>query len=905
MQLFGDPYAAPLLPYPPPAPPPLTPPPEASSSSHLLRSASFALVITVVIGVIGVGLYFLLTLLVFTSTSSSSHHSSSSSSSSSYPSSSYPSSSSSSSTGPAQLPASSLFSVTNQVVAGQNYALISVADTESCITGVVNGNASAPLSLQPCVNGDLMQVWILTPLGGLYLTQSGYFLVAQVWDGCSEGASLYQTSQGGFPLINEAFFYDPYAFTLSTCSGLYYLCNDMTVSVGCNTEQWVWGTWIDAWPMATLPEDTTPITISIDWTAGLMVLNTTVSMQAVANPLMAPQSPIYDQIYATLAAFNTSYLNLQGWYPYPYMSCPQINPGLWNFTYMDPVILDFFATIPPHSNGVLNIDPIPNWMFDADYVTVIPSQDPFYEDFSWLLGGDPVDASCQQIGQYWGRIASWYMNGGFTDENDVYHSSGYHLPIKVWEVGTELEQMPTIQVYVCIYDQTVNWVRQMADPGHSLEFMGLALAQTQEPTLEFVSYFLNSSNHNPTTTPLDWISYHFYGVPADTWDVTTYTDLFVGFDTLLSTAQQIDAIRQQLSPSTRTNVEALGCGLPNEPFGNSLFPTLWWNACSAGFVYTYIQLSLLEIEVVGFSQWIGNPNLTAPSEGVLPPQFQSISMLDWRTGYGTPKFYVSQMIAQYLQVGVDVLVCTTVSDPSIYAQAYVGGGRSVLLVVNLLDSVNAIAILGSWVTAISVLDSNGPPRTTDTLSDDSILILRPFAVAVLSGPYTGAAPTIGNNNCSVCIGDDIQPGQLYSFEEPVLPVAPFLTSCYQPWTFSPNSSIGNTIFTPFGQQYAYIEGNSYFYGYLESSGNYSVSFWWIGGGGTSLCVLNLGFSTIWAANTVPSNWTYVVSSIGTVPVNQQPGDDHLLFWCPGSVYGQFIYMDEVNVTLLLLTSSTG
>ena len=39
--------------------------------------------------------------------------------------------------------------------------------------------------------------------------------------------------------------------------------------------------------------------------------------------------------------------------------------------------------------------------------------------------------------------SSWYVNGGFTDENGVRHESGYHYKFPVWEVLNEVESEHT------------------------------------------------------------------------------------------------------------------------------------------------------------------------------------------------------------------------------------------------------------------------------------------------------------------------------------------------------------------------------------------------------------------------------------------------------------------------------
>ena len=57
----------------------------------------------------------------------------------------------------------------------------------------------------------------------------------------------------------------------------------------------------------------------------------------------------------------------------------------------------------------------------------------------------------KELGDYYARLVSWYVNGGFTDENGVKHESGYHYKFPVWEVLNEGEHGMTPERY------TVNW----------------------------------------------------------------------------------------------------------------------------------------------------------------------------------------------------------------------------------------------------------------------------------------------------------------------------------------------------------------------------------------------------------------------------------------------------------------
>ena len=40
----------------------------------------------------------------------------------------------------------------------------------------------------------------------------------------------------------------------------------------------------------------------------------------------------------------------------------------------------------------------------------------------------------KEVAEYFGRLASWYIKGGFNDEYGVWHESGHHYKIAYWEV---------------------------------------------------------------------------------------------------------------------------------------------------------------------------------------------------------------------------------------------------------------------------------------------------------------------------------------------------------------------------------------------------------------------------------------------------------------------------------------
>ena len=75
-------------------------------------------------------------------------------------------------------------------------------------------------------------------------------------------------------------------------------------------------------------------------------------------------------------------------------------------------------------------------MFVTDAPVVYPT-DPDQEMWNYEQGTELRDPTGQELAGYYTRLASWYVDGGFPDENGVVHASGYHYQFPVWEVLNE------------------------------------------------------------------------------------------------------------------------------------------------------------------------------------------------------------------------------------------------------------------------------------------------------------------------------------------------------------------------------------------------------------------------------------------------------------------------------------
>ena len=70
--------------------------------------------------------------------------------------------------------------------------------------------------------------------------------------------------------------------------------------------------------------------------------------------------------------------------------------------------------------------------------------------------------------------------------------------------------------------------------------------------------------------------------------------------------EQIEQIRKSLSPTNRTNIDALGTFLPHDATTEAAaFPSIYWNNASALYVYTWGNLSRQGIDVITHDQLAG------------------------------------------------------------------------------------------------------------------------------------------------------------------------------------------------------------------------------------------------------------------------------------------------------------
>jgi hypothetical protein len=295
--------------------------------------------------------------------------------------------------------------------------------------------------------------------------------------------------------------------------------------------------------------------------------------------------------------------------------------------------------------------------------------------WDYTQGTELRDKTGKELGDYYGRLVSWYVNGGFTDEMGKRHESGHHYNIAYWEVLNEVdfEHKMSPQTYTLVYDSIVSGIKAVAP---NMKFVGLALAAPSDNPHMF-EYFLNPKNHKPGI-PLDMISYHFYATPgADQSPEVQQFTFFEQADHFLTTVRYVEEIRKRLSPKTRTTIDEIGSISADDMAQTTpghvaaAIPDSYWSLSGAMYAYVFGQLATLGIDVAGESQLVGYPT-----------QFPSVSMVDWNTGAANPRFRVLELLKNNFAPG-DKLAPSSGGPSAVYALGFITpGGEHKLLLVN-------------------------------------------------------------------------------------------------------------------------------------------------------------------------------------------------------------------------------
>ena len=467
--------------------------------------------------------------------------------------------------------------------------------------------------------------------------------------------------------------------------------------------------------------------VAIHWDQVETVSRSTPTLQVVVNPPLRPGQPLGIAAYKAVKALGADSVRYVPWLPYPRLGVAELEPPTpaktsWDFSLIDPMTKDFLDATAGHST-VMNFSTSPNWLYKTDKPSTYPA-DPDKVTWDYTQGTELRDPSGKELGDYYARLVSWYVNGGFTDENGVRHESGYHYSFPYWEVLNEVdfEHKMTPQQYTERYDAIVSAIHRVSP---TTKFVGMALAAPSDQP-EYFEYFLNPRNHQPGI-PLDMISYHFYASPTpdqklDDWQYTFF-DQAAGF---LNTVRFVEGIRKRLSPETKTDTDELGVILPtdNKPGDDVAPPAAYWNLAGSLYAYLFIELSKLGIDVIGESQLIGYPT-----------QFPSVSMMNWTNNKPNARFWALKLIKDNFHAG-DQLMVTRVegaASGAIVAQAFVTPGGHKLLLANKRNRAIDLTLPDSaGTTAVTVDLESGDSPARRIQPADGRIHMEPFAVTVVS-----------------------------------------------------------------------------------------------------------------------------------------------------------------------------
>lgn len=474
-------------------------------------------------------------------------------------------------------------------------------------------------------------------------------------------------------------------------------------------------------------ENPLPKGLSIDWSKIVSESKATPTLQVVVNPPLRRGSPIHNRAFEELRDLGADYVRYVPWLPYPKLGVAELKPpGLdetyWDFSLIDPMTIDFLKATKGHS-VLINFSTIPQWMFRTPEPVNYPDN-PDEATWNYTQGADLRDPTMKELGDYYARLVGWYTQGGFIDELGRHHNSGYHYKFDYWEVLNEpdFEHATSPEQYTARYDAIVTAIQKVAP---DTRFVGLALALPSKDPRMF-EYFLNPRNHKPGV-PIDMISYHFYAVPTE--DQSPEVQQFTFFEQaehFFDTVRYVELIRKRLAPATRTDVDEIGSisadDLQQGETGHVAkpIPDSYWHLSGALYAYVFGNLASLGIDVVGESQLVGYPT-----------QFPSVSMLDWKTGNGNPRFRVLQLLKKHFGPG-DKLVGTSIDNPYVYAQGFITrtGAHKVLL-VNKRDRIFEIP-LDARAVSVEYVDQTTGAKLESTNQPVDRVVLRGFGVAVVT-----------------------------------------------------------------------------------------------------------------------------------------------------------------------------
>ncbi|WP_327114117.1 hypothetical protein OHB12_33535 [Nocardia sp. NBC_01730] len=480
-----------------------------------------------------------------------------------------------------------------------------------------------------------------------------------------------------------------------------------------------------------------PCPVQVDWTTTTSTSRTTLTTHLWTAPPLRRDSPIHDKAFDALRTLDADLVRFLPWFSHPRLAVAELMPPTesetsWNFDLLDPMVEDFVAAADGRPI-VANFATIPAWMFrTAEPVAV--SADPNEIHWGYEEGTELRDPTLNEIADYFYRVASWYIAGGFTDELGRWHESGHRYRFAYWEVLCEpdLNHRISPELYTRLYDAVVERLRPL-DP--EMKFIGLSLSHVHHDP-EYFWHFLDAANHR-AGIPIDAFSYHFYASPEivnpfaaeGNAPYSSWRDIFFAqADGFVEQVRYIESVRRRLAPDTRTFINELGTFPADVMNPEPDIPEEYWALSAAVQSYLWARLVDVGIDLVGIAEFMDYP-------GMIP----GTTLLDWETGTPNLRYRALALLLEHFGPG-DQLVTTATGvpvmpDSRVYAQGFrtASGSRKILL-VNKTGSPITVAISGD-TPAIGHLAQIGAAGTdapsTATLSEPSF-VLDGFATAVVT-----------------------------------------------------------------------------------------------------------------------------------------------------------------------------
>ncbi|MFD0558530.1 hypothetical protein FB566_4478 [Stackebrandtia endophytica] len=485
-------------------------------------------------------------------------------------------------------------------------------------------------------------------------------------------------------------------------------------------------------------DDTTShhLPIQIDWETERGTSRTVLTTHLWSAPPLRRESPIHDRAFAAFRDLKADYARFLPFWTHPRLSVAQLERPTeestnWDFSLLDPIVEDFMAA----SEGrpvVGNFATIPAWMFDTPE-PVTYGDDPDEDNWAYETGHRLHDESTVEIAEYFHRVASWYIAGGFTDERGRRHESGHRHRFDYWEVLCEPDvgHQLSPQTYTRLYDEVVKRVRRL-DP--DMRFIGLSLAM-MELNPEYLWYFLDPANHEDGI-PLDAFSYHFYACPDVVNPMGSEGNppfeewrgaIFGQVEAFLDKVKLIESLKNRLSPDTKTFINEVGTFAPDVMNPKPDIPADYWALSGAAISYLWSRLLEQGIELVGIAEFIGYA-------GMIP----GTSLLDWETGEPNARYHCAKLLIDNFGVG-DRFFDATVGDgmapdQAVHARGFItADGRRKLLLVNKFDTSTTVILPSATATAtVSMVDTTTGARPPIPTPVGSELTLGAYATAVVT-----------------------------------------------------------------------------------------------------------------------------------------------------------------------------